>query len=300
MINVVLWFLSRRMGALTFLLAFMLVFATFQAANSTAPKVVIQSLNYPDKVHPNEKFFIDIVFVCNDVNGWAKAKLYLKEQELKASDGIWCGWFGKEAGKNITVTLSDITLAANAEPYALEITMFWQPLSIFGGELRQESKSLEVSVVNIVLSADCLPNSVNTNEVFTLRCSITNEGNGLAHDVVAAIADYRDFSPKGQLQEKIGDLEPGHPRSVSFNMSSPFAIYASVHNMVLSLNYRDWANKEYVTRQELPIKVDVPPEALVSYWGPIGIIAAIMIAIIIFALLARKLIINRKGMIFQK
>jgi hypothetical protein len=287
------------MGALSFLLAFMLVFATFQAANSTAPEVVIRSLNYRDKIHPDEKFSVEVVFVCNDVNGWAKAKLYLREpepKELKVSEGIWCGLFGKNAGENITVTLSDITLSPRAEPYTMEVTMFWQPVSmILGGEVRQESKSLEVTVVNIALSADCLPNSVNMNEVFTLQCSITNEGNGVARDTTVSIADSRDFSLKGESHEEIGDIEPGQPKSVSFNMSSPFAISSSVHSMVLRLTYTDWDNKQYATSQGVSIKVDVPPEALMDYWPRIALYGAIILVIVSFAVLGRKLIINRKG-----
>jgi hypothetical protein len=280
----------------------MLILGTLQTANSTAPEVVIQSLNYRDKIHPDEKFSVEVVFVCNDVNGWATAKLYLKEPELtelKTSGGVWCGVFGKNAGENITVTLSDITLSPKPEPYKMEVTMFWQPLSLSLNEIREDSKSLEVTVVNIVLSADCLPNSVNMNEVFTLQCSITNGGNDVAHDATVSIADSRDFSVKGQSHEGIGDIKPRQPKSVSFNMSSPFAIWSGTHSMVLRLAYRDWDNREYASTQELSIKVDVPPEVLMGYWTRIAIILAIFIVIVSFVV-ARRLVISKKGVTIIK
>jgi hypothetical protein len=279
---------------------FMTLLGAFDGVYSVSPAVTIQSFSYPNKVNPNEKFSIQVVLMCHDVNGWAKVRLYLKEQELKASDGIWIGLLGKEAGSNITVVLSDIVLESSKEPYALELATFWQKLGELG-ETRQESKDLKITVVNIMLSADCLPKSVNANENFLLQCSVENEGNDLAYDVTAEISDYRDFSPKGGLRKEVGNLEPGQSRQVSFNLTSPFVIYGDVHRLVVTLRYQDWTNKEWAITQELSIKVDVSPVWFVSAWGPMALLVTVLFVFAVFVLfIARKAIVSRKGLEFRR
>jgi hypothetical protein len=278
----------------------MTLLGAFDGAYSVTPAVTIQSLKYPNKVRPNEGFAIQVVLACHDVNGWAKVKLYRKEQELKASDGMWIGWLGKETSSNITVVLSDIMLESSKEPYVLELATFWQKLGELG-ETKQESKELKITVVNIMLSADCLPKSVNANENFLLQCLIENDGNDLAYDVTAEISDYRDFSPKGELRKEIGNLEPGQSRQVLFNLTSPFVVYGGVHRLVVTLRCQDWTNKELATTQELSIKVDVSPTWFVTTWGPMALLVTVLVVFAVFVLfIARRAIVSRKGLEFRR
>jgi hypothetical protein len=64
---------------------FMTLLGAFDGVYSVSPAVTIQSFSYPNKVNPNEKFSIQVVLMCHDVNGWAKVRLYLKEHELKVT-----------------------------------------------------------------------------------------------------------------------------------------------------------------------------------------------------------------------
>jgi len=259
-----------------------------QGAHSTSSGVSIQSIRYPEKVHPNEKFSIATTVISNDVNGWAKVKLLLEGNIVKSSDGAWYGWGGIDAGKNATLTLSDISLAPSRDPYSLEIAAFWQPLG--QGETKEESNAIRITAVTLTLSADCLPNSVNTNQNFTLQCSITNGGNDIAHAVVASIVNYGDFTPKGTLHEEIGDLPRGESKPVSFSMGSPTLIVGGEHSLTLELRCTDFANEEVVSSQQLTIKVDVSPTQAVTNWWPVVMIVAAVIVIIPFALGARRLI----------
>jgi hypothetical protein len=261
-----------------------------QGAHSTSSEVSIQSISYPEKVHPNEKFSITTTVICHDVNGWAKVKLLSEGKEMKSSDGAWYGWGGIDAGKNTTLALSDISLAPSREPYSLEIATFWQPLG--QGETKEESKTIRITAVTTTLSADCLPNSVNANQNFTLECSITNNGNDIAYAVVASIVNYGDFSPKGKLHEEIGNLAAGESKPVSFIMGSPTLIVGGEHSLTLDLRCTDFANEEIASSQQLTIKVEVSPTEAVRTWWPVVMIGVVVIVILLFAVAAKRLIVR--------
>jgi len=290
--------MQRRLPLILLLIAMSMAFVPVY---SISPAVTIQDVSYPSKVRPNERFSVEIIFVCHEVNGWVKAKLYLKQEEMKSHEGTWFGWFGENPDENATLTLSDIALPPSAEPYELEVVMFWTPLFWwFQGDFKQESRLLNIAVVSIVLSVDCLPKSVDANQNFLLQCKITNEGNDSAYDVVAEISEYRDFSPKGELRTSVGSLEPSRSIQVFFNLSSPSVIWGGVHTMALQLTYRDWSNKEYVIPQELSIKVDISPSQFVNTWGLMMLFAIAIVLLVIFAAISRRARVSHKGLVFER
>jgi hypothetical protein len=274
--------------SLLVLLVSAILFIAVQGAYSASSGVSIQSINYPEKVHPNVQFSIATTVISNDVNGWAKVKLLVKGTEMKSSDGAWYGWGGIDAGKNTTLTLSGISLGPSRDPYSLEVATFWQPLG--QGETKEESKTIRITAVTLTLRADCLPNSVNASQNFTLQCSITNGGNDIAYAVVASIANYGDFTPKGTLHEEIGNLPAGESKPVSFSMGSPTPIVGGEHSLTLELRCTNFAREEVVSSQQLTIKVEVSPSEAVTTWWPVVMIVALVIVIILFAVGAKRLI----------
>ena len=278
----------------------MLLSVVMQAVLS-GPTVSIKSISYPEKVHPNEKFSVSAVVVSNDVNGWASVKLYLNDQELKTSSEVWYGWFGTGAGKNTTITLSDIALDPSVAPYNLQIVAFWKPLG--QGEIKQAAMSFKITVVSLALTVDCLPNSVNASENFMLRCSVTNTGNDVAYGVSVAMSDYGDFSPKGELHQNIGDLTAKQSKPVYFNISSPIVMYPSSHDLTLQITYRDFSNTETSTSQRLSIKVDLTPATSLNgalTVAPWIILVVVVIILLYFAKVGKQAGVNRSGVWINK
>jgi len=268
---------------------------------SSGYTVTINSINYPEKVHPNEKFSVSALVVSNDVNGWASIKLYLNDQELKTSSGVWYGWVGTDAGKNTTITLSDVTLGPSVIPYNLQIVAFWKPVN--QGEIKQAAMSFKITVVSLILTADCLPNSVNASENFMLDCIITNTGNDVAYGVSVAVSNYADFSPKGELHQDIGDLKAGQSKPISFNMSSPIVIYPSSHDLTLRITYRDFSDTETSTTQHLSIKVDLTPGTALEgalTIAPWLILAVVVLVILFYAFVGRRLRVSKGGVTIYK
>ncbi len=279
----------------------MMPLSVVMQAPSSGVTVTINSIDYPKKVHPNEGFSVSAVVVSKDVNGWASVKLYLNDQELKTSSGVWYGFLGTDAGKNTTITLSDLTLDPSVAPYNLQMVAFWTPLG--QGEIRQAAMSFMITVVSLVVTADCLPNSVNATENFMLHCSVTNAGNDIAYGVSVAISNYGDFSPKGELHQDIGDLAVGQSKPVYFNISAPIVIYPSSHNLTLQMTYRDFSNLEDSNSQSVSIKVDLTPMTSLNgalTVAPWMILVVVVIALLFFAIVGRRILVNRHGISINK
>jgi len=253
------------------------------AIHASSQDLTIQSVWYPKKVRPNEKFSIDVAFICSGTSGWAKAKMFWNGQEVKVSNEIWFGPLGKDPNKVENVTFSDVELTSSKTPYNFEIAMFWRTLA---GEFKQDSRQIAILAVEIKLNVEFLPKSVSINQNFLLRCTVTNEGNDVAYAVVSEITEYGGLSPKGEMKKTIGNLDPGASKQVFFNLSCPFAVFGGNRKLTLTLKYQDWAGKESMRPFELSIVVEIPEETYTNILIPWTIIA-IVVVIFVFSVADR-------------
>jgi len=130
-------------------------------AQPATQTVTINSVTYPKKVEPNAPFSVSATIESNDTNGWASVKLYSNGQVVQSPAGVWYGLGGKSAGSVANVTMSGITLAPNITPYNVSVVAFWTSLPSFAEVSQRGSQSFNITVVDLVLTADCLPSSVN-------------------------------------------------------------------------------------------------------------------------------------------
>jgi len=244
--------------------------------------ITITSLDFPNKVYPDQKFSIEVNFVCRETGGWAKAKLFWQGEEKKASSDLWV-WTANQLNK---VVLSDITLAPSSMPLDFEVAMFWGTLG--GGEVKQESRQIKIQVVEIKLSVDHMPKSVNADQSFVLQCSVKNDGNDKTYNVTGEITNYDGFSPKGVLQKPIGTLDPSSSKSIAFDLSCPFTIWGGIWEATLTLRYQDWQSRKYETQHKLSIKVDIPQAIYEKVFTLIIPWAIILIVLLVFVIWKAK------------
>jgi len=268
---------------------------------SAQPSVTITSVDYPKKVEPNAQFSIMTSVASSDVNGWASVKLYSNGQQLQAPSGVWYGTFGAAAGSSVNVSFSGVTLGPSVEPYNLTVAAFWTPFG--GNEVNEDAKSFAITVITLILAADCLPPSVNASENSRLTCSLSNHGNDVAYDVGVSITNHGDFSPLSGLHETIGDMSVGAIRQVYFNLSAPIVFYASDHSLTLQIDYHDSFGAPGSVSVPVSIMVDLTPwssfNGALSY-APWVILGVVVIALIFFAIVGRRIVVTRRSVSINK
>jgi hypothetical protein len=274
-------------------IALILVIIEVHAPAVRAQKVLIGPVIAPSKIYQGFPFTVVVPLHANQEGGSIKIELSVQGILLDSaqSDPI----LNPVGSHDVNLTVSTTALAASAKPHQLTLTAYWVALL---GTTPEDSRTLEVEVVNVIFGEDHSPRTVQSGSSFTLNVSLRNDGNGIAYAARAELTDAAGFAVATSKSVALGKLRPGDVAVIHFGLNSTLTDWGQgERNIVLIVAFDDWQGLPHSQTLKLNIYY-VLSQAMLNYWIPI-IVILVVVAVVILKY-ARRILLGPVQIILRK